>query len=79
MGMSGRYIIYAYAPLIYKLPKTNIPQNYVNVSEQCSQQDVVNFMNATQSFMDETSWVERYAWFGAMKEMQGVNEVLSRA
>lgn len=51
------------------------PQNYVDASEQCSQQDVINFMNATQSFMDETDWVERYAWFGAMKNMQGVNEV----
>ena len=33
-------------------------------------------MNATQSFMDETEWVERYAWFGAMKQLQGVNEVI---
>ena len=32
-------------------------------------------MNVTQSFMDETDWIERYAWFGAMKDMQGVNEV----
>jgi hypothetical protein len=51
-------------------------QNFVNANEQCSQQDVINFMNATQSFMDETDWVERYAWFGAMREMQGVNEVI---
>lgn len=36
-------------------------------------------MNATQSFMDNTEWVERYSWFGAMKEMQGVNEVSNRA
>jgi hypothetical protein len=52
-------------------------QNFVNAHEQCSQQDVINFMNATQSFMDETEWVERYSWFGAMREMQGVNEVFS--
>ena len=52
-------------------------QNFVNAHEQCSQQDVINFMNATQSFMDSTEWVERYAWFGAMKDMQGVNEVSS--
>jgi len=49
-------------------------QNFVNPHEQCSQQDVINFMNATQSFMDKTEWVERYAWFGVMKDMQGVNE-----
>lgn len=36
-------------------------------------------MNATQSFMNETDWVERYAWFGAMKDMQGVNEVFGHA
>lgn len=32
-------------------------------------------MNATQEFMDNTDWVERYAWFGAFKDLQGVNEV----
>lgn len=24
--------------------------------------------------MDETDWVERYAYFGAMRDLQGVNE-----
>lgn len=50
-------------------------QNFNNADEQCSQQDVVDFMNATQEFMDNTDWVERYAWFGAMEDMQGVNAV----
>lgn len=36
-------------------------------------------MNAAQSFMDQTEWVERYSWFGAMRQMQGVNEVFSYA
>ncbi|KAF8149476.1 glycosyl hydrolase catalytic core-domain-containing protein [Crassisporium funariophilum] len=49
-------------------------QNFVDFDEQCSQDDVVKFMNTTQSFMDNTEWVERYAWFGAMKDMQGVNK-----
>lgn len=35
----------------------------------------MGFMNATQSFMDSTDWVERYAWFGAMENLQGVNQV----
>ncbi|TBU32061.1 glycosyl hydrolase catalytic core-domain-containing protein [Dichomitus squalens] len=48
-------------------------QNYNNANEQCSQRDVVDFMNATQQFTDETDWLERYAWFGAMEDMQGVN------
>jgi len=55
------------------------PQNFAEPGKQCSQQDVINFMNATQSFMDETEWVERYSWFGAMRDMQGVNEVISCA
>ncbi|TCD61263.1 hypothetical protein EIP91_008696 [Steccherinum ochraceum] len=49
-------------------------QNYNQVDQQCSQQDIVDFLNATQSFMDSTDWIERYAWFGAMRNMSGVNE-----
>ena len=33
-------------------------------------------MNQTQAYMDQTDWVERYAWFGAMTKMpDGVNSV----
>ena len=35
-------------------------------------------MNATQQFMDHTDWVERYAWFGAFKNLQGVNQVRTK-
>ncbi|KAH9943114.1 glycosyl hydrolase catalytic core-domain-containing protein [Epithele typhae] len=49
-------------------------QNFNNADMQCSQQDVVDFMNSTQAFMDSTDWVERYGWFGAMENLQGVNE-----
>jgi len=49
-------------------------QNFNNAKAQCSQQDIIEFMNETQSFMDRTDWVERYAWFGAMENMQGVNQ-----
>ncbi|KAI0728769.1 glycosyl hydrolase catalytic core-domain-containing protein [Fomitopsis betulina] len=48
-------------------------QNFNIVDEQCSLQNVIDFMNATQAFMDATDWVERYAWFGAMQHLQGVN------
>lgn len=48
--------------------------NFVS-NQQCSQSDVNSFMNQTQNFMDETEWVERYAWFGAMRNLQGVNPV----
>ncbi|KDQ55080.1 glycoside hydrolase family 128 protein [Jaapia argillacea MUCL 33604] len=44
-----------------------------NTPQQCSLQDIMSFMNITQSFMDNTDWVERYAWFGAMENLQGVN------
>ncbi|KAI0058321.1 glycoside hydrolase [Artomyces pyxidatus] len=49
-------------------------QNYNDVKAQCSQDDIYQFMNNTESFMDETDYVERYAWFGAMENMQGVNQ-----
>ncbi|KAH9938450.1 glycosyl hydrolase catalytic core-domain-containing protein [Fomitopsis serialis] len=49
-------------------------QNFNAADEQCSLQNVVDFLNATQSFMDSTAWVERYAWFGAMESLQGVNQ-----
>ena len=50
-------------------------QNYNDVNAQCSQDDVYSFMNETQSFMDRTEWVERYAWFGAMENLMGINQV----
>jgi hypothetical protein len=50
-------------------------QNYNNVNAQCSDSDIVEFLNKTQSFMDQAPFVERYAWFGAMENMQGVNPV----
>jgi hypothetical protein len=49
-------------------------QNYNN-GPQCSSDGVVDFMKQTQSFMDQTDWVERYAYFGAMTNLQGVNTV----
>jgi len=48
-------------------------QNFNNANAQCSASDITSFMNETQSFMDETEWVERYAWYGAMENLQGVN------
>lgn len=50
-------------------------ENYNNVNAQCSPDDIVSFMNQTKGFMDSSSFVERYAWFGAMENMQGVNPV----
>ncbi|KAF8070086.1 glycosyl hydrolase catalytic core-domain-containing protein [Lyophyllum atratum] len=48
-------------------------QNYNDVDKQCSQDDIVLFLDKTQSFMDNAAYVERYSWFGAMTDMQGVN------
>ena len=46
------------------------------MQQQCSGNDIVHFMNETQSFMDGADFVERYAWFGAMEHLpQGVNPV----
>ncbi|KAI0793109.1 glycosyl hydrolase catalytic core-domain-containing protein [Irpex lacteus] len=47
-------------------------QNFNN-GPQCSPEDIQQFMSQTQSFMDATDYVERYAWFGAFKDLQGVN------
>ncbi|KZT23532.1 glycoside hydrolase family 128 protein [Neolentinus lepideus HHB14362 ss-1] len=49
-------------------------QNFNDASDQCSVAEVFTFLNTTQSWMDSTDWVERYSWFGAMRDMQGVNE-----
>lgn len=50
-------------------------QNFNDVKAQCSQDDVILFLNVTQTFMDNSDFVERYSWFGAMKDMSGVNSV----
>jgi len=50
-------------------------QNFNDVNAQCSPEDVAKLLNRTQSFMDETDYVERYSWFGAMRDLHGVNQV----
>ena len=41
-------------------------QVFQNNGPQCSYNQIVEFLDETQSYMDDTDWVERYAWFGAM-------------
>ncbi|KAL5531485.1 hypothetical protein ACEPAG_4362 [Sanghuangporus baumii] len=43
-----------------------------NGDDQPSFEEVVAFLNQTQGFMDATDWIERYAWFGVMENMQDV-------
>ena len=50
-------------------------QDYVNPSNVCSLDDVVSFMNATQTYLDGVDFVERYAWFGAQENLTLVNNV----
>jgi len=47
-------------------------QNFNN-GPQCTLPEVAEFLNQTQAFMDAQDWVERYAWFGVMRNLQGVN------
>ncbi|KAF7321910.1 Glyco-hydro-cc domain-containing protein [Mycena kentingensis (nom. inval.)] len=47
-------------------------QNF-NKGAQCTAPDVSLLLNETQSFMDAQPWVERYSWFGALRDLQGVN------
>ncbi|WWC90688.1 uncharacterized protein L201_005625 [Kwoniella dendrophila CBS 6074] len=37
--------------------------------------EVQRFMDITTAYMKSVNWVERWFWFGAMYEMQGVNEL----
>jgi len=48
-------------------------QNYNDVNAQCSGSDIVSLMNITESFLDAADYVERYAWFGAFPNLDGVN------
>jgi len=50
-------------------------QDFVNASDICSPEDVVQFMNITQDWMESSPFVERYSWFGAMTALDGVNPV----
>jgi len=50
-------------------------QNFRDPNDQCTGPEVVSFLNQTQTFMDSVDWVERYAWFGAFRDLQGVNEL----
>jgi hypothetical protein len=47
-------------------------QNF-NKGPQCTAPEVAEFLNQTQAFMDAQDWVERYAWYGVMRDLGGVN------
>ncbi|KAF9529084.1 glycosyl hydrolase catalytic core-domain-containing protein [Crepidotus variabilis] len=47
--------------------------DFVNLKNQCSETQVIDFLNKTQSFMDNSTFVERYAWYGAMEDTTDVN------
>ncbi|KAF5331943.1 hypothetical protein D9611_008976 [Ephemerocybe angulata] len=49
--------------------------NFVDSSSPCTSSNITDFLAKTQGFMDDTPWVERYSYFGAMKDLQGVNPV----
>jgi len=49
-------------------------ENYGDPSlGQCSDDQITEFLSATQSWMDKTDYVERYAWLGATSNIAGVN------
>ncbi|TFK56114.1 glycoside hydrolase [Heliocybe sulcata] len=48
-------------------------QNF-NGGAQCSDSDIASFMGQTTSFMNNADYVQAYMWFGAMHDMQGVNQ-----
>ena len=50
-------------------------QDYVNTSHICTADEVSAFLNVTQIYLDSASYVERYAWFGAQRNLSIVNIV----
>ncbi|KAJ7254625.1 glycosyl hydrolase catalytic core-domain-containing protein [Mycena haematopus] len=49
-------------------------QNYKNLSgPQCTAPEVAEFLNQSQTFMDAQDWIERYSWYGIMRNPPGVN------
>ncbi len=50
-------------------------QDYVNTSHICTADEVSAFLNVTQIYLDSASYVERYAWFGAQRDLSIVNIV----
>ncbi|EEB96869.1 hypothetical protein MPER_03917, partial [Moniliophthora perniciosa FA553] len=49
-------------------------QNF-NGGAQCSFQQIEDFMSKAVGFMESTDWVHQYCWFGAMHDMQNVNNL----
>ncbi|KAJ7877085.1 hypothetical protein B0H14DRAFT_3106460 [Mycena olivaceomarginata] len=49
-------------------------QNMSGPDDQCTLPEIVDFLRETQTFMDQTDWVERYAWYGVKRDMNGVNQ-----
>ncbi|KAJ7163549.1 glycoside hydrolase [Mycena crocata] len=43
-------------------------QNF-NKGPQCTAPEIAAFLNETQAFMDANDWVERYSWYGVMREI----------
>ncbi|KAJ7848714.1 hypothetical protein B0H14DRAFT_2183490, partial [Mycena olivaceomarginata] len=39
-------------------------QNMSGPDDQCTLPEIVDFLRETQTFMDQTDWVECYAWYG---------------
>ncbi|KAF7372326.1 Glycoside hydrolase family 128 protein [Mycena venus] len=48
-------------------------QNMNGPDNQCTLTEIIDFLRETQLFMDQTDWVERYAWYGAKRNLHGVN------
>ena len=44
-------------------------QANMNPNQQVSQQKVDEFMRQSVAQLDSLSWVERYAWFGAQRQL----------
>ncbi|ORY35558.1 hypothetical protein BCR39DRAFT_592001 [Naematelia encephala] len=50
-------------------------QNFSQDATQATLEEIETFMDVTTSYMQSVDWVERDFWFGAMYDMQGVNNL----
>ncbi|KAJ7844230.1 hypothetical protein B0H14DRAFT_2181869, partial [Mycena olivaceomarginata] len=50
-------------------------QNMSGPDDQCSLTQIIDFfkLRESQTFLDQTDWVEHYAWYVVKRDWHGVN------
>lgn len=48
-------------------------ENFSGTGSQCTSDQVYQFMYTALLFLNHTPWIQRHSWFGALRDMSGVN------